>query len=79
MRHEVVRIRGQSYVTLEAVAECYQVEVTWIEEVYEVGLLGTGEPVQASMLDRMGRILRLQRQAGLNVAGILAALRDAEV
>ena len=85
MRREVITIRGRRYVTLEAVADCYQVEASWLEEVYEVGLLGPGERVEDSiavqtlMLDRVGRILRLHRQAGLNLAGILNAFHHVGV
>jgi hypothetical protein len=72
----VLVIRGQAYLTLETMATCYAVEVAWIEEVYEHGLLGRGEEIEGSiavaavMLDRFARILQLHRQQGINVAGI---------
>jgi len=73
-------IRGRTYVTLETVAECYRVEVAWVREVYEYGLLGTGEPVRdttavaAEMLERAAVILRLHRQQGINLEGIARLL-----
>lgn len=80
MTRGVVSIRGELYLTLETVAECYRVEAVWLREVYETGLLGPGEElgdsiaIAASMLDRMGDILRLHQQQGINLAGILILL-----
>lgn len=82
MSREVISIRGRCYLTLETVAHCYRVEVKWVHEVYEMGMLGRGElvggatAVEAAMLDRMGRILRLHRQQGINLAGIFQLLED---
>ena len=82
MRRQVISIRGQLYLTLETVADCYRVEVEWLHEVYETGLLGPGARVgdsmaiAACMLDRMGEILRLHRQQGINLAGILKFLDE---
>ncbi len=76
MRAPELVIHGQVYLTLETLASCYEVEVVWIEEVYEHGLLGRGEAIEgsiavaAAMLDRFARILQLHRQQGINVAGI---------
>lgn len=80
-----ITLHGRLYLTLETVAECYRVEVEWIEEAYDLGLLGPGERVGASTavaaaaLDRMGRIVRLHRQLGINLAGILSLLRESEL
>lgn len=63
-RHTVV-IHGEAYLTIETIAECFEVKATWVEAVYQQGLLGTGERrgetlyVQACMLDRMAEIRRL--------------------
>ena len=84
MTREVISIRGETYVTLETVARCYQVEVTLVEEAYELGLLGRGErvgeaiAVAAVMLDHVARILRLQRQleVDLAIAALLAGHHD---
>ena len=73
-------IHGEVYLTLETVAECYEVEVTWVREVYDVGLLGTGEPVEhsiaiaARMLDRLAEVRRLTLQTGVNLPGIVMLL-----
>jgi len=77
MTRATITIRGELYVTLEAVASCYQVEVAWVEEAYELGLLGRGErvsgatAVEAAMLDR---VLRMHLQQGVNLAGIVLLL-----
>ena len=82
MSSKALSFRGQLYLTLETVADCYRVEVSWVEEVYELGLLGRGErvgdstAVAAAMLDRLGRILRLHHQQGINLAGILRILDE---
>lgn len=73
---------GGRYLTLSVVAECYAVEVRWVREVYEYGLLGSGrleggEPAIASvMLERVAVIRRLQLQAGLNLEGVALLLDD---
>lgn len=84
MTGRTITIRGEAYLTLETVAECYRVEITWLEEVYALGLLGRGERVEgttaiaAAMLDRMSRIVRWNRQLGVDLSGILALLEDVE-
>ena len=76
----VISIQGRSYVTLSEAAECYHVEVRWVEEVYEYGLLGTGEQVEeqiaipTEMLDRLAEIQRLHNQQGVNLPGIAIIL-----
>lgn len=75
---------GTHYLTLTVVAECYSVEVRWVREVYEFGLLGTGrvvagEPAIATvMLERVAVIRRMQLQAGLNLAGVALLLEEME-
>lgn len=82
MKREVLSIRGETYLTLETVARCYEVEVTWVEECYDLGLLGPGErvgeatAVAAAMLDQVARILRLHRQLDINLAGIATLLAE---
>lgn len=76
----VITIQGRSYVTLSEAAECYHVETRWVEEVYEYGLLGTGESVEqdiaipTEMLDRLADIQRLHNQQGVNLPGIAIIL-----
>lgn len=77
-----ITIRGELWLTLETVAECYEVETTWVREVYEHGLLGAGEPVGGSIaiaaveLDRLAQVLRLNRQQGLDLLAVMALLDD---
>ena len=81
-------LHGERYVTLAGVAETYAVELTWIREVYDYGLLGEGEAVpreQAAgpgddiaiaerLLDRVATIERLHRAHGVNLPGIALIL-----
>ncbi|MFT4515529.1 MAG: hypothetical protein ACI91B_004244 [Planctomycetota bacterium] len=73
---EGVIIRGEVHVSLSAVAGCYGVRVDWVEEVYELGLLGTGEQVaddvviSAEQLDRVAHIVRLHFYQGVNLSGV---------
>jgi hypothetical protein len=70
-RHIV--IRGESFVTLSTVAEFFEVQVAWVREVYEAGLLGPGERVgeelaiPATELDRVATIQRLHRHYGVDL------------
>lgn len=80
MRPGALRIEGELWLTLETVAECYRVEVTWVREVYARGLLGPGTDVEqttavaAAALDRMARVLRLHQLEGLHLEGIARRL-----
>lgn len=86
MKLETIRIRGRAWLTLEAVATCYEVEVTFVQEIVELGLLGPSEPagsavesttaIEVAMLDRLGTIVRLHRQQGINPAGIARIFED---
>ncbi len=75
-----IEIRGETFVTLEAVAECYRVEVRWVEEVYAEGLLGPGErvgrsiAVPAAELDHLAALLRWHRHLGLDLDAVAALL-----
>lgn len=69
-------IRGEAFVTLATVAECFHVQSTWVREVYDAGLLGRGERVGDELaiavveLDRMAKVERLHRHYGLDLATI---------
>lgn len=82
-RSESLVIRGEVYVSLSTIAACYDVQLQWVEEVYEFGLLGTGESVgeqiavAAVKLERMARIVRLHFHYGVNLTG-LPGLLDPE-
>jgi hypothetical protein len=65
-------IHGETFLTLDAVAECYEIEVQWVERIYRLGLLGPGEDVEghaaiaSTMLERVAEILRLCRHHGVD-------------
>lgn len=77
-----VTIRGEHYVTLQDVAESFEFELTWVQEVYEFGLLGPGETVDgriaiaSRLLDRVAAIRRLNRVLGVNLAGVALVLQE---
>lgn len=72
MTHVRLTIRGETYLTLETVAECYECEIEWVERIYDLGLLGSGELVDgrtaipARMLERLAEIMRLCRHQGID-------------
>jgi len=82
MKNETTRIDGELYLALETVADVYQVQVTWLERVYEFGLLGTGVQMEHSLgiaavqLDRVATIVRLREVVGSDVESISLALPD---
>lgn len=84
MRYERITIRGEVFLSLEEVASCYQVELSFLREVYEMGLIGPGElaegrlAIPARELDRVAEILRLHFHQGVNLAGIALFLGLAE-
>ena len=82
MSVNLVEIRGELFVTLEMAAECYHVEVTWLEEVERQGLLGPAVRVgdsrafPAAELDRIAAILRWHRYHGVELETVVAFLAD---
>lgn len=78
-------IHGHVHLSLRTVARCYDVQVTWLEEVFELGLLGSGESVAdgivvaATQLDQVARIVRLHFYDGVNLEGIAVLLRQRRV
>lgn len=80
MSARLVTISGETYITLRSAAECYEVEYTWVREVYEVGLLGVGRAhdddflVAAHMLDRLAEVRRLCIHLGHDLAVVSAVL-----
>lgn len=75
-------IRGRMHLSLRTVAQVYNVQVDWLEEVFELGLLGSGEhvgggvTVAATQLDRVARIVRLHFYDGVNLESIGVLLRQ---
>lgn len=82
MTSEQIYIEGDLYLSLETVAEIYHVEVLWLREVYDFGLLGSGVDsgrvihIQAVQLDRVAAIVRWHVGLGLDVEAISLALAD---
>ncbi len=80
-----IMIAGESYITLEIVAECYECEYLWVKEAYDLGLLGAGElsegqtAVRVTTLDRVAELIRLCRYHGvaLEVAAGIIESEDA--
>ncbi len=82
MSDVVIRIEGHSWITFEAISECYECEVAWVREAYEVGLFGVARPhagtlvLRATVLDRVARVLRLSRYEGLSFDAIVVLLGE---
>jgi hypothetical protein len=72
MRPVRVVIRDESYMTLDLVAECYDLDLEWVERVYRLGLLGSCEQVEgrpaipSRMLERVAEVRRLCHYHGLD-------------
>ncbi len=74
----------EALLTLQQLAEACHVELTWVREVYDYGLLGEGRlhseaqshtiSVAAAMYGRVALIRRLHQVQGVNFAGIAIIL-----
>jgi len=75
-------VEGELYLSLEVVAELYQLRRPWLREVFDLGLLGTGVDdgptvcIAAVQLDRVATIVRLHRVVGLDLAAIAWTLEE---
>ena len=84
MKRAQVTVRGERFLALRAAADCYELEASFLVEVYREGLLGEGveiegEPaIAAAMLDRVAEIRRLHRHLGLDLDAIEVWLRARE-
>ena len=80
MKRVRVTIEGETYISLEGVAQCYECEVTWLREVYSLGLLGRGRIVEETvviescMLDRVAEVIRMSVHQGIDLAVVAAIL-----
>jgi hypothetical protein len=78
----VVRIEGQTWVTFEAISECYQCDVAWVRQAYEFGLFGRARThagmlvLRATVLDRVANAWRLSRYEGRSFDAIVVLLGD---
>ena len=83
MSDDKLYVEGELFLSLETVAEIYKVQVVWLQQVYERGLLGAGVDqgrticIAAVQLDRVATIVRLHESIGLNLDLISATLEDA--
>ena len=77
---ERVYVEGELYLSLEAVAQVFEIQVVWLRKFYQRGLLGSGVDsdrtvcIAALHLDRVATIVRLRRQLGPDVDAISHAL-----
>jgi hypothetical protein len=77
-----VRFEGDLYLTLEAVADVYRVDVVWLRRVYDAGLVGRGIARDATVcipavrLDRVATIVRYHYSLGLDLDAIELQLED---
>lgn len=76
-----VYIEGELYLTVETVAEIYQVRAVWLREVCDHGLLGgvvseTDLCIAAIQLDRVAAIVRLGQGWGLDLETIALVLEE---
>lgn len=80
MSVETIHVEGRLYLSLEVVAELYQVKSVLLRQVYERGLLGHGVDhertlcIAAVELDRVATIVRLHSTFGLDVDAIARRL-----
>ncbi len=80
MSVETVRFEGRLYLSIEVVAELYEVKSVLLRNAYESGLLGTGIDhertlcIAAVELDRVATIVRLHETFGLDLKAITKRL-----
>jgi hypothetical protein len=79
---EGVYVDGELHLTLETVAEIYCVEVVWLREAYNRGLLGAGRDMQrtvcivAARLDHVAIVVRLRHLVGRDIDAVARALAE---
>lgn len=75
-------LEGELYLSLETYAEIYCIEVRWLRDVYDRGLLGSGVTsgslvcVSVTQMDRVATIVRLHEAYGLDMDSIHLVLED---
>ncbi len=75
-----VTIDGDLYLTLEAIAQCYRVEVAWLRRAYDAGVLGPGRQhertvlLAARRLDRVAAVVRLSLYYSLDLEAMAALI-----
>ena len=82
MSRDRVYVGDELYLSLETVAELYQVRTVWLRSVYDLGLLGsgvdsgTGICIAAIQMDRVATIVRMHDVLGLDIDMISLTLED---
>ena len=82
MSKDKLYIEGELFLSLETVAAIYKVQIVWLQQVYEYGLLGTGVDRDATVciasiyLDRVATIVRLHDKLGLDLDMISVSLEE---
>lgn len=80
MTAEKLYVKGELYLSLEVVAELYQVKTVWLRQVYDQGLLGSGVDsgqtlcIAAVQMDRVATIVQWHEVLGLDLETISLAL-----
>ena len=80
MTGDRLQIDGELYLSLETVAELYEVKVVWLREAYDSGLLGSGVDkgpsvcIEAVQMDRVATLVRMHVTLGLDLDAITLAL-----
>ena len=75
-------LHGEVFVTFATAAECFRVELRFIEAVYATGLLGPGERIGDTIalagadMDRLAEILRWHRHHGLDLEALTVLLGE---
>ena len=82
MSGDKLYVSGELYLSLETIAEIYQVQAVWLREAYDFGLLGSGVDsdstvcIAAVRMDRVATIVRLHDVLGLDIETISLAFDD---
>jgi hypothetical protein len=82
MSRTTILLEGRTWITIEAISECYECEVAWVREACDYGLFGTARVhagtlvLRVTVLDRVARVVRLSRYEGLGFEAIVALLGD---
>ena len=82
MTGDRLRVEGELYLSLETIAELYEVETVWLREAYDSGLLGGGIDkgpsvcIAAVQLDRVATLVRMHAVLGLDIDTIALSLEE---
>jgi len=77
-----ITVEGELYLSLETYAEIFRIQVTWLRDVYDRGLLGEGVPSEAwicvasTQMDRIATLVRLHNSLGVDIDTLAWLLED---